>query len=89
MRVTSAIVLAAALGGCSGESWTAFVYPDRHDVRRHVEVGRFEKLEDCRAASLAALARLSAGDQGFYVCGSRCTERAGVSGPFMCEHTER
>lgn len=84
-----ACALAAALAGCSGESWTAFVYPDPRNVLQQVELGQYPSLDECRAASRAALARADPEADGTYVCGLGCRERAGVSGPFMCERTER
>lgn len=90
-------IVASALAGCdeastwvawTREPWTGFVHPKRGDVLGVVEIGRFDSLEECRAAALDTLARAGWSNVGDYACGQGCRERAGLVGPFTCRRTE-
>jgi len=62
--------------------WEAYVYADRNDVRSLRFLGRFDGLEACRDAALAALQRDNGLLHGDYFCGRDC--RDGPQGARVC-----
>ena len=61
-----------AIAGCS-DSWEGFVYPNRNDLTRHRNLGKFESLEACRVSALGFLAEIKALDSGDYEFGKIAT----------------
>jgi hypothetical protein len=79
------LALIVVTAGCDFfQEWEGVVYPDRSDLTRSVSVGKFQTLDDCRAAALAAL---GSNRQGDYECGLNCKPRGG--GISVCSRTER
>ena len=85
IMMTLAVV---AIAGCS-DSWEGFVYPNRNDLTRHRNLGKFESLETCRASAFGFLAEIKALDSGDYECGKNCDNGSNFSGIKLCEETLR
>ena len=88
-RSCLAIVLILALTGCDlfKQEWTAYVYPDKSDLRNSTTVGTFSSKEEARRAALAALERMHALESGDYELGLNC-KRSGY-GTNLCKETSR
>jgi hypothetical protein len=70
----------------AAESWSGFVYPDRGNLQRHIEIGPYKGLEECRQAALRALSTtVTPGD---YECGLNCRTQAGLTVK-VCKETSR
>lgn len=67
-------------------SWDGYVYPDRSDLTRHIYIGRFKTLEECRAAAFRTIAARSHVSRADYECGLNCKSRDGFN---VCSRTER
>jgi hypothetical protein len=79
------------LAGCSQE-WRGFVYPNKHDLSKHIEIGKYESLKRCREASLHKLSSIGKSLDGDYECGLNCRPLKnfdGSSDMSICEKTER
>lgn len=76
------------LCGCS-ERWEGFVYPNKHDLTKHIGIGSYETLETCRASSLDALQKISSVERGDYECGLNCKADDHLDGMKICEDTLR
>ena len=79
------------LYGCSQE-WRGFVYPNKNDLSKHIEIGKFDSLEKCRNASLGKLQIMGKRYEGDYECGLNCQPLKnpdGTSDINICEKTER
>ena len=80
------------LGGC-GDSWHAFVYPDKTNLRFSARLGPFKSLEECRANANARLFEFSKqtnpGVGGDYECGKNCDDGSKLNGVAICEDTVR
>ncbi len=79
------------LAGCSQE-WKGFVYPNKNDLSKHIEIGRYDSLEKCRDASLHKLSSIGKRLDGDYECGLNCRPLKnfdGSSDMSICEKTER
>jgi hypothetical protein len=77
--------------GCSQE-WRGFVYPNKNDLSKHIEIGKYESLEKCRDASLHKLSSMGKRLDGDYECGLNCRPLKnfdGSSDMSICEKTER
>ena len=82
------LLVVVATAGCS-DSWEGFVYPNRNDLTKHHNIGKFESLEACRASARGFLAELKALDRGDYECGKNCDDGSKLSGIKVCEETLR
>jgi hypothetical protein len=83
-------VAVAALGlyGC-GERWEGYVYPDKLNLTRHVHIGTYSSLSDCRAAAKSNLTTLNALTRGDYECALDCDGASSSPLPRICKRTER
>ena len=81
-------VVVAIVYGCTRDEWEGFVYPNKHNLTIHHNIGTFDSLESCRTAALNTLNNISSIRQGDYECGLNCR-----SEPYMsikiCEDTLR
>jgi len=77
------------LSSCFKEEWEGFVYPNKNDLTVHRNIGVYDSLENCRAAALDTLSRISTIEKGDYECGLNCENRIGMGGVKVCEKTER
>jgi len=66
------------------EVWTAWIYPDKTNKKRSMEIGQFPSLEQCRKATTDKLASLNITDRGDYKCGLRCGYNEGLKS-LICE----
>ena len=80
---------ALLLSSCYIKKWEGFVYPDKNDLTVYRNIGVYESLESCRAASLNTLSQISTIEKGDYECGLNCENRSGMGGIKVCEKTER
>lgn len=81
-RQAGMLIIVLALSGCWGDEWTGFAYPNKNDLSKHIEVGTFSSLEQCRDAASAAIDPA----RGDYECGLDC--KPGTL-PRVCEKTSR
>ena len=70
-------------------TWQAFVYPDRSDLNRVVEMGSFKTFEQCQQAAINSLRTLGVADIGDYECGYRCGPSERYGGINVCKETRR
>lgn len=68
--------------------WTAWIYPDKANTKRSMQIGPFPSLELCRAASLDKLKTLELVQRGDYKCGLRCGYNEGLK-TLICEKTTK
>lgn len=87
--MTLALPLLLMVTSCGSDTWEGFVYPNRNDLTRHRNVGRFASLEDCRAAARALLTELRALERGDYECGKSCDDGSRLGGIKICKETLR
>lgn len=91
MKYIYGLFVALSLSGCSQE-WRGFAYPNKNDLSKHIEVGKFDSLEKCRDASVDKLQMMGKRYEGDYECGLNCRPLKnfdGTSGMNICEKTER
>jgi hypothetical protein len=91
MKYVFALLVALSLSGCSQE-WRGFVYPNKNDLSKHIEVGRYDSLEKCRDASLGKLQIIGKRYEGDYECGLNCRPLRNFDGSSdmnVCKKTER
>ncbi len=84
MAITA--ILLAACGNRGPEVWTAWVYPDKTNIKRSMEIGQFPSLEKCRKASIDKLNTLDLAIRGDYKCGLGCGYNEGLK-TLVCEKT--
>ncbi len=91
LKHTKYLLIILTLPGCSQE-WQGFIYPNKNDLSKHIEVGKFDSLEKCRYASLSKLNLMGKRYEGDYECGLNCKPLKnfdGTSDMSICEKTER
>ena len=89
-RFAGAFVLQLSMSACGGrDTWEGFAYPDRSDLTRHITLGAFRTLQECRASALSKLQSIGASDRGDYECGRNCRFDEGMGDLRICEVTER
>lgn len=81
-------LLAFGLVGCS-EQWEGFVYPSKSDLSKHIAIGVYDSLEDCRASAINALNTVSSVQRGDYECGLNCRSEGALPGMKVCKETSR
>lgn len=68
-------------GGCFGdkgpEKWTGFVFPDKDNTKRSLEITEFSSLDECRKASLEKIKELDL-KKANYECGLNCIYNDGL-----------
>ncbi len=84
----TSILLAGALDACSPDEWTGFVYPNRSDLTKHIEIGAFDSFEGCQSSAINTMRRNNWQVSGDYECGLNCrpSEYGGLQ---VCEETKR
>jgi hypothetical protein len=75
------------LSGC-GERWSGFVYPNRNDLTKHINIGDYKTLEECGRAARNNLQVMKA-YEGDYECGLNCKPMPNMPSVNLCEKTER
>ena len=84
-------ITAIILVGCGErgpEVWTSWIYPDKTNTKRSMEIGQFPSLEKCRAASKDKLKALNLAQRGDYKCGLGCGYNEGLQ-TLVCEETAK
>ncbi len=71
------------------DKWEGFVYPDKNNLTKHISLGVFQSLENCRAAALQKLSQVSSVEKGDYECGLNCEFREGMGDLQVCEKTAK
>lgn len=71
------------------DQWDGFVYPSRHDLSVHRNIGEFPSLDTRRAAAIDTLRSISSVQAGDYECGLNCKWSSSLTGIKVCEKTER
>ena len=84
------------LSGCSGNDWTAFVYPDienipNADQAQNFTIGSFRTFEECQTAAIERMHYLQSttGRQRDYQCGYKCTPREEFGGLLVCKEDRK
>ncbi len=91
MKNVKYLLVILVLSGC-GQEWRGFVYPNKNDLSKHIEVGKFDSLEKCRNASLGKLNIMGKRYDGDYECGLNCRPLKnfdGTSDMNICDKSER
>jgi len=84
-------ITAMILVGCGErgpEIWTAWIYPDKTNTKRSMEIGQFPSIEECRVASKDKLQALNLSQRGDYKCGLGCGYNEGLK-TLVCEKTSK
>ena len=77
IRIVLFITILLSVLGCSNEHWDGYVYPEKGNSLVHYHVGRFNRLDECREASLTMLKAKHALQRGYYECGKNCKSDSG------------
>ncbi len=85
---TTAFLLAGCFGPKEAEVWTAWIYPDKTNNKRSMELGQFPSLKECVAESKDKLETLGLLQRGDYKCGLRCVYNEGLK-TLICEKTSK
>jgi hypothetical protein len=95
LRQGSSVVAFSAmllLTSCA-DSWHAFVYPDKTNLKFSARLGPFKSLNECRANATERLVVFSKqtnpGVTGDYECGKNCDDGGKRDGVAICEETVR
>ena len=91
LRAAAAVYLILFALACKRERWEGYVYPNRADHSKHIQLGPFKTFEECRAASTARLAKLHKHKNDPFVvsdyeCGLNCK---GDKFPKLCDDTRQ
>ena len=95
VNAAGAVFALAFLSGCNqAPEWKGWVYPNGSDLTRHITIGAFDTLEQCRTSAKTLLANFHLNDgeeliAGDYECGFKCTSGDDLGGVNVCEKTER
>lgn len=87
LSMITLLVLTGCLGGDNKSSegvWTSFIYPDKANIKRSMEYGKFQSLEECTKASVDKLNELGLSQRGFVECGLNCSFNEGMK-TLVCE----
>ncbi len=68
------------------DCWEGYVYLNINNLSKHINVGEYQSLEECRDAAAAKLEQLGALSRGYYECGKNCRFESGMR---VCEETLR
>jgi hypothetical protein len=71
------------LNGCFGkkkeEKWTAFIYPNKEDVKKNIKSPMtFGSLEECKQTSILEIKNQKLEKIAFFKCGLNCTYHEGM-----------
>lgn len=71
------------------DEWKGFVYPNASNLVIHVEIGKFDSLEECRSSAIGVLNAAGWGNVGAYECGKNCRPPTSEFAPLICEETSK
>jgi hypothetical protein len=60
--------LIAAIYFVSSQKWKGYAYPDKNNLSNVIELGEFKTEDECNAAAINTLRRLSSVGAGDYEC---------------------
>lgn len=86
----AAVALVLMFTGCSNsnssgqEVWTAFIFPDKTNIKRSMEHGQFPTLQACQEGAVLKLQEINASETGFSECGLNCSFHDGMKAT-VCE----
>lgn len=76
------LMIASVFVGCGErgpEKWTAYIYPDKTNTKRSMELeGLYDTLDECRAAAKDKLKALDLLQRGDFQCGLHCKYHEGM-----------
>lgn len=90
MKYLLPIIVSLIFAGCNVENnsvsevWTAFVFPNKVNTKRSIQVGQFPSLEICQKNALIKLEEINAVEIGFVECGLNCSFHDGMK-TTICE----
>lgn len=62
------LVFLAAFYFASSQKWKGYAYPDKNNLSKVIELGEFKTEDDCNAAAVNTLRRVSSVTAGDYEC---------------------
>lgn len=83
----SSITIALLFSACdsdSKKSWTPFIYPDKNNQKRSMQLTDANSLQECKEISSKKLLSLGLKDVGSSKCGLNCTYHEGMK-QLICE----
>lgn len=87
-RVSCAMTLLVSAAACERHTWKGWIYPDKNDLTRSIELGPFESLAACRASVHRTTATMIDPNSWDYECGHHCRLDPSL-GINVCRRTER
>lgn len=87
LGLVAAFLFTGCLGGSEQNSegtWTSFIYPDKQNLKRSMEYGQFNTLDECTQASVKKINELGLAQRGFIECGLNCSFHEGMK-TLVCE----
>jgi hypothetical protein len=82
------LLIAFVLPACS-ERWEGFVYPNKSDLSKHIGIGTYQSLDECRASAVDVLSKVSSIQGGDFECGLNCRSDGALPGMKVCEETSK
>ena len=62
------LALAAVIYFTNSQKWKGYAYPDKNNLSNVIELGEFKTEDECNAAAINALRRISSVSAGDYEC---------------------
>lgn len=62
------LALAAIIYFANSEKWRGYAYPDKNNLSNVMELGEFKTEDECNAAAINTLRRISSVNAGDYEC---------------------
>ena len=62
------ITLIAVIYFANSQKWKGYAYPDKNNLTNVMELGEFKSEDDCNAAAINTLRRVSSVSAGDYEC---------------------
>lgn len=88
-RLLPLLALSAVACDSRPDQWDAFIYSDRTDLTKHMEVKGFKTFNLCQQAAIDQLRSLPDPDAGDYECGYKCELHTDLGGIHMCKETRK
>jgi hypothetical protein len=82
-NITLSAYLVLLLSGCFGgekvEKWTAFIHPDKNDIKKNIKSPiTFSTLEECKKISTLEIKNQNLENIAFFKCGLNCKYHEGM-----------
>jgi hypothetical protein len=62
------LALVAVIYFANSQKWEGYVYPDKNNLSKVIELGEFKTEDECNAAAINTLRRISSMSAGDYEC---------------------